>query len=250
MGFIVGSFYEVNQKKLEEFLIQREKNLRGGLRKYANATAFRSALEDRLKAMAHREGPDLQRLRRQVAFDRLLARLFSNNSCPWVLKGGYALEVHLKKSRTTRDIDLAWQQTFNIGDIVIKPAEKSRGIDWLRFAGIAPPTFRTIPREQHFAEKLHAYTQPRQNPNSRVRDLVDMVLLIKRTKLNRGKTQDAIKATFKRRGTHSIPRKLSSPPLDWNKPFSFMSQECDLSMDVQGAFQIVNDFHQRLTRRL
>ena len=45
-------------------------------KKYATAAAFRRALEHRLQANAKREGVDLQRLRRQVAFDRLLARLF------------------------------------------------------------------------------------------------------------------------------------------------------------------------------
>jgi hypothetical protein len=45
-------------------------------KKYATAAAFRRALEDRLQDIAGKEGVDLQRLRRQVAFDRLLARLF------------------------------------------------------------------------------------------------------------------------------------------------------------------------------
>ena len=43
--------------------------------RYATATAFRIALEARLKSLAQAEGIDLQRLRRQVSFDRLLARL-------------------------------------------------------------------------------------------------------------------------------------------------------------------------------
>jgi hypothetical protein len=45
-------------------------------KKYATAAAFRRALEDRLQDIAGKEGVDLQRLRRQVAFDRLLTRLF------------------------------------------------------------------------------------------------------------------------------------------------------------------------------
>lgn len=73
---------------------------------YASATAFRQALEMRLHALAEREGTDLQRYRRQVAFDRLLCRLFQDQRCPWVLKGGYAMELRLSESRTTRDIDL------------------------------------------------------------------------------------------------------------------------------------------------
>ena len=47
-------------------------------KKYASAAAFRTALEDRLKKLAQLESIDLQRLRRQVAFDRLLCRLFAN----------------------------------------------------------------------------------------------------------------------------------------------------------------------------
>ena len=57
-------------------------------RKYASATAFRVALEDHLKRLAQTEGLDLQRLRRQAAFDRLLCRLFAEPDVPWLLKGG------------------------------------------------------------------------------------------------------------------------------------------------------------------
>lgn len=76
-------------------------------RKYASAAAFRVALEDRLKRIARDESLDLQRVRRQAAFNRLLCRLFANPDAPWLLKGGYAMELRLKTARTTRDIDLA-----------------------------------------------------------------------------------------------------------------------------------------------
>ena len=52
---------------------------------------------------------DVQRLRRQVAFDRLLARLFpkrSETKYPWILKGGYAMELRIRAARTTKDLDL------------------------------------------------------------------------------------------------------------------------------------------------
>jgi hypothetical protein len=45
-------------------------------RQYASAAAFRVALETRLKAISTTERINLQRLRRQVSFDRLLARFF------------------------------------------------------------------------------------------------------------------------------------------------------------------------------
>ncbi len=45
-------------------------------RKYLTAGAFRKALEERLKKTSQTEQIDLNRLRRHVSFDRLLARLF------------------------------------------------------------------------------------------------------------------------------------------------------------------------------
>ncbi len=80
---------------------------------YPNATAFRQALETRLNNLAQAEGIDIQRLRRQVAFDRLLCRLFHNPETPWALKGGYAMELRLQATRTTRDIDLAWRSKLD-----------------------------------------------------------------------------------------------------------------------------------------
>ena len=78
-------------------------------RQYATAGAFRTALEARLNEGARRDGVDLHRLRRQVAFDRLLARMFDSSQPVrdgWVLKGGYALEMRFHMARSTKDLDL------------------------------------------------------------------------------------------------------------------------------------------------
>jgi hypothetical protein len=58
---------------------------------------------------------DLQRIRRQVAFDLLLCRLFAEPSPPWALKGGYALELKFATARTTKDIDLGLDQLPGAG---------------------------------------------------------------------------------------------------------------------------------------
>ncbi len=79
-------------------------------RAYTTAGAFRKALEERLKRAALADQIDLNRLRRQVSFDRLLARLFREEPAPWVLKGGYALELRFKAARSTVDIDLTLQR--------------------------------------------------------------------------------------------------------------------------------------------
>ena len=88
-------------------------------KRYATAAAFRRALEDRLQDIARKEGVDLQRLRRQVTFDRLLARLFQAaqpRALPWVLKGGYAMELRIKAARTTKDIDLTMRSASSSGE--------------------------------------------------------------------------------------------------------------------------------------
>src|SRR6266540_1845851 len=77
-------------------------------RQYATAGALRTALETRLLERSRRDAVDLHRLRRQVAFDRLLARMFDANPerDGWVLKGGYALEMRFHRARATKDLDL------------------------------------------------------------------------------------------------------------------------------------------------
>jgi Nucleotidyl transferase AbiEii toxin, Type IV TA system len=284
-------------------------------KKYATAAAFRRALEDRLQDIAGKEGVDLQRLRRQVAFDRLLARLFQVGQplpLPWVLKGGYAMELRIKAARTTKDIDLTMRSASNsgdkeddrknlavleklqdaavfssddffvytigepiadldaapyggarfpvqarldgrifvgfhldvgIGDEVMEPLEVIEGRDWLGFAGIASPSLYMIPREQQFAEKLHAYTLPRRGAaNTRVRDLVDMVLLIQSATLDRNKVTEAIRVTFERRKTHALPNVLPVPPADWQKPYESLARECGLSGQAEDAFEILRTF--------
>jgi hypothetical protein len=75
---------------------------------YQSAGAFRQALEQRLNKQRDEEHEDIEHLRRQVAFDRFLARLFPSDTDPtWVLKGGYACELRLgKHARSTKDLDL------------------------------------------------------------------------------------------------------------------------------------------------
>ncbi len=281
-------------------------------RKYASATAFRRALEDRLKQLAQAERLELQNLIRATAFDRLLARLFARADAPWVLKGGYALELRIKQARATRDIDLALREalgkdrgtplndaifaalgtaaatelddffSFTVapammdldgapyggarfpiearldgrtfvkfhldvgaGDVVLSPLETTEGHDWLKFAGIPPAKYPTISREQHFAEKIHAYTMPRRVPNTRFRDLVDMVLLI-RMGLDLKKTAATLAATFKRRNTHPVPKKLEPPPAAWTGPFVELAEECGLPTEIGAAYGEVERYYSTL----
>ncbi|MFO7301829.1 MAG: nucleotidyl transferase AbiEii/AbiGii toxin family protein, partial [Acidobacteriota bacterium] len=100
---------------------------------------LRTALEARLLERAKRDNTDLQRLRRQVAFDRLLARLFSTDAAVrgWVLKGGYALELRFRQARTTRDLDLTITSGgINDGSVPSATAQPPRAIRVDSLAGL------------------------------------------------------------------------------------------------------------------
>lgn len=98
------------------------------MKSYATAHAFRRALEDRLAAASKAENTDLQRMRRQVAFDRLLVRLFAEGNPPWRLKGGYALELKLAIARTTRDLDLGLSAiTLQAEDLLVALQDAASG---------------------------------------------------------------------------------------------------------------------------
>jgi len=76
-------------------------------RTYSSPAAFRQALERRLKTLAEERNVPLNTLRLKLLIERLLARLFAQPKPPWLLKGGYAMELRYRpKARTTKDIDL------------------------------------------------------------------------------------------------------------------------------------------------
>ena len=274
------------------------------MKNYSTAFAFRRALEDRLNAASKAEGVDLQRMRRQVAFDRLLVRLFAEGCPAWRLKGGYALELKLSIARTTRDLDLGlasgmlpgeemlealqsaaardagdffiyvigepimeldgapyggarhpvevnldgrlfarFHLDLGMGDIQREPCEWAEPRDWLGFAGIEAGRFPSISREEHFAQKLHAYTLPRADrANTRVKDLVDLVLLIDSGGMNMERLKRDITDTFSRRKTHAVPVVMESPPGFWKPVFERLAAECGMDGDMTAQFEKVACF--------
>ncbi|HSW86250.1 MAG TPA: nucleotidyl transferase AbiEii/AbiGii toxin family protein [Rhabdochlamydiaceae bacterium] len=275
---------------------------------FKSAADFRKSLEARLKNIATSD--NLQRLRRKVAFDRLLARLFSSEEQQFFLKGGYAMELRLKTARATKDIDLTSLRrikgenellsavileelrilakrdlrdffVYQIGeaqidldnapyggarypvtslldgktfvrfqldvgaDAIVTHTETLQGTDWLSYCGIPSPIFNMISIEQQFAEKLHAYTLPRQRPNTRVKDLIDMVLLGKMRSLEFTTLKEALKLIFKIRGTHPIPQQIDPPPQSWNEPYKELANECALTLSLNDAYaEILNIYSQ------
>lgn len=96
--------------------------------RYQDAAAFRMALEQRLKDSA-RDGAELSRDRKRVAFDRLLVRLQAVAEDRWVLKGGFALDLRLAaRARSTRDVDIEWRAAENeLADKLLDAADHDAG---------------------------------------------------------------------------------------------------------------------------
>ncbi|MQY29697.1 hypothetical protein NRB56_52900 [Nocardia sp. RB56] len=86
----------------------------------------------------------------------------------------------------------------------------------LGFAGTPPRDIEAVDRRQHFAEKLHAFTRDYgDRPNTRVKDLVDLVLLIESGLLPDTFVVDAVRHVFAVRATHEVPDRLPEPPPSW-----------------------------------
>ena len=68
------------------------------------AADFRKHLEKNLQTQSIKTGESIHRLRRKVAFDRLLARIFTQEPSSFFLKGGYAMELRIAHARATKDL--------------------------------------------------------------------------------------------------------------------------------------------------
>ena len=146
-----------------------------------------------------------------------------------------------------------WKGTFEIKPWLTTNSIGSRTIFWARSASTASSLKISVSdhalgfSEQQFAEKLHAYTLPRAGTvNSRVRDLVDMVLLIQSGTLDAPAVAEALLRTFNRRGTHLVPVTLEMPPPDWDLPFQRLADECQLDRSVSKAFAELSRFYETL----
>jgi hypothetical protein len=262
---------------------------------YTSGTAFRRALEDRLRTQSLQSGVPLVRLRKLVAFDRFLARLTHGRPDAWVVKGGFALQLRLgNRARTTKDIDVLlvtpttdlhqtvvraalqdlgdWFQfeverpsddlgalegggvrlqvvglldgrrfeTFHIdvgqGETLLEPVDVLRAPALLEFAGIPPTEIPCFPLPQQVAEKVHAYTRPHPSgQSSRVKDLVDILLIAGLGSIEARALRQALDATFAGRGTHALPGHLPDPPATWSTPYRRLATEVEVEIRTLGG---------------
>jgi len=271
--------------------------------RYASAGAFRTALEQRLLTQAKQTGVPLMRLRKLVAFDRLIARLVAAAPERWVLKGAVALHFRAgPRFRSTMDLDLGRYddepaaaddllaaQALDLGDyfgfaiqrmsrldaLLEGPAVRYhvtaeldgrpfefvtvdvgfggppplapdvlRGLDLLGFAGVPPTEVPTLALEQHVAEKVHAYTRVYAGgrASTRVKDLVDLVLISAQFALAAGRLRRALDATFAMRAVQPLPSALPPPPGEWRPGYRRMAAEAGLDPELAAGYEQARAF--------
>lgn len=113
--------------------------------------------------------------------------------------------------------------------------ERLRGPDLLSFAGIEPVEVPALPLEQQVAEKVHAYTRTYGGGlgSSRVKDLVDLVLVMRSMTLEAARLRHALEVTFRSRGRQPLPSSLPPPPSDWAVAYRKYAAEVGIDPDVR-----------------
>ena len=106
---------------------------------YTTPAAFRRALTDRLREKAKTSRWTLAELQRQMAYDRLLERLYLVDE-RWVVKGATALLARDIGVRGTIDVDVYREAAHDIAEADLRAAAGKDIGDWFRFElGAAQP---------------------------------------------------------------------------------------------------------------
>jgi len=257
---------------------------------YATPHALRAALEDRLRNRSAGIGISLDRLRRRVLFERVVARLEPADPGRWVLMGGMALEVRLRNdARLTKDIDLWLRTKIEDADEVQEQVVATLGVDrdgdgfefttsppqvlgadgaglvsWrikvasslagkpfggiqldisprthellaterltlpnlLDFAGIPATEVEVVDVNRHAAEKLHAMLRDfGERENTRVRDLVDLVLLVEHELLTVAIVTTSVRQVWAERDGIDPPVDLPALPESWPSRYERLATE-------------------------
>jgi hypothetical protein len=100
--------------------------------RYLTPVSFRRALTDRLKRAAKHSRWSMPQLQRQVAYDRLLGRLYLADG-GWIVKGATALLARDLGTRGTLDIDIYRQAAREATEADLRRAAAIDVGDWFRF---------------------------------------------------------------------------------------------------------------------
>lgn len=104
----------------------------------------------------------------------------------------------------------------------------------LEFAGVSGVRVPTLGIEQHLAEKLHAFTREYAGGrrSTRVKDLVDVVVIANTSAIDATKLFEAIAVIFERRAEHAVPTSLPESPEEWATPWRRLVRDVPATDDI------------------
>lgn len=105
------------------------------MKRYPDPTALRRSLETRLKTRSEQCGLPLDRLRKEAALQRLLARIAATApDGSWALKGGLAMLARIgHRARVTADADATWRTAASQLHEMLEDAAEAELADHFEF---------------------------------------------------------------------------------------------------------------------
>lgn len=150
-------------------------------------------------------------------------------------------------------VDVSYLDTSfgtSVIDVVPSPTSSTSHLEELTITTtIVGDSFTTLAIDihRHTAEKLHAYARiyAYDAPSSRVKDLVDLVLIAESEVLDSAALLDALREVFAERRT-PIPDRLPEPPADWEPTYTaLMGDVGHTGISLTSAWQIAADLFER-----
>lgn len=131
---------------------------------------------------------------------------------------------------------------------LVAPPEEIHESNLLAFAGIAPKQFRAVSLVQQFAEKVHAFTFPwRDRVNTRVKDLVDLALILELAPPDPNVIRRALEVVFSDRSLHPIPAKIPDPPAPWGPMYARSAADSGIvHAELSDAVQFLREYWTRV----
>jgi predicted nucleotidyltransferase component of viral defense system len=143
----------------------------------------------------------------------------------------YAVRADLGGRRFEQfPVDVAFSEATPI------QAEPLFGANSLEFADVAEPQLPVVALEQHVAEKLHAYTGTfgdDERESTRVKDLVDLVLIGELAEIDAKRLRHALATTFEQRARQPLPNAIPLPPSSWARPYAVLAREVGIAVDIE-----------------
>ena len=126
------------------------------------------------------------------------------------------------------------------GDPPALAPEILTGPDLFGFAGLESPFIPVISLEQHVAEKVHAYTRVYAGgrQSTRVKDLVDLLLIGTHGVLGADRLSLALHTTFDARLASVLPHSFPHPPSTWEREYARLAGDLGLEDNVWIAHRL------------